>query len=218
MHFEILIEDISGKTALEILIPKIISDEHTFNIHSYKGIGRIPQGLTPSSDPKRRILLDQIPKLIQGYGNTFTGYPPSYSAILIVVCDLDDRCLSNFRTELLDCVDKCAVKPETYFCIAIEEGEAWYLGDMNAMKTAYPRAKDAVLNSYVNDSICGTWEKLADAIFLGGAQSLAKLGWQAVGKEKMAWASDISPHMDVDINQSPSFCYFREKLRSLSSI
>ena len=37
MHFEILIEDISGKTALEILIPKIISDENTFNIHSYKG-------------------------------------------------------------------------------------------------------------------------------------------------------------------------------------
>jgi hypothetical protein len=213
-----LIEDISGKTALKILIPKIISDEHTFNIHSYKGIGRIPQGLTPSSDPKRRILLDQIPKLIQGYGNTFAGYPPGYSAILIVVCDLDDRCLSNFRRELLDCVDKCAVKPETYFCIAIEEGEAWYLGDMNAIKTAYSRAKDAVLNSYVNDSICGTWEKLADAIFLGGAQSLAKLGWQAVGKEKMAWASDISSHMDVDINQSPSFCYFREKLRSLSSI
>jgi len=38
MHFEILVEDISGKTALEILIPKIISSEqHTFNIHPYKG-------------------------------------------------------------------------------------------------------------------------------------------------------------------------------------
>lgn len=37
MHFEILVEDISGKTALEI-IPKIISTEqHTFNIHPYKG-------------------------------------------------------------------------------------------------------------------------------------------------------------------------------------
>lgn len=39
MHFEVLIEDISGKTALEILIPKIIiNDEHTFNIH---GVFRI---------------------------------------------------------------------------------------------------------------------------------------------------------------------------------
>ena len=85
-------------------------------------------------------------------------------------------------------------------------------------KTAYPGAKDTVLNSYINDSVCGTWEKLADAVFSGGVQSLAKLGWQAVGKEKMAWASNISPHMDIDANKSPSFCYFREKLRSLGAI
>ena len=217
MHFEILIEDISGKTALEILIPKIISDENTFNIHPYKGIGRIPEGLQPSSDPKRRILLDQLPKLIQGYGNTFAGYPSNYPAVLIIICDLDDRCLSDFRRELLNCVDKLTIKPETYFCIAIEEGEAWYLGDINAIKTAYPKAKDAVLNSYRNDSVCDTWEKLADAVCSGGVQSLAKLGWQAVGKEKTDWANNISPHMNVDINQSPSFCYFRDKLRSLGS-
>lgn len=38
MHFEILVEDISGKTGLEILIPKIISTEqHTLKIHPYKG-------------------------------------------------------------------------------------------------------------------------------------------------------------------------------------
>lgn len=141
MHFEILVEDISGKTALEILIPKIISDKNTFNIHFYKGIGRIPQGLKSSSDPKSRILLDQIPRLIQGYGNTFAGYPANYSAVLIIICDLDDRCLSVFRRELLDCVDKCAVKPETYFCIAIEEGEAWYLGDINAIKNCLPWSK-----------------------------------------------------------------------------
>jgi len=217
MHFEILVEDISGKTALKTLIPKIVSDEHTFNIHSYRGIGRIPKGLEPSSDPKRRILLDQLPRLIQGYGNTFAGYPSGYSAVLIIMCDLDERCLSDFRRELLDCMDKCAVKPETYFCIAIEEGEAWYLGDVDAIKTAYPKAKDAILSSYVNDSICNTWEKLADAIHIGGSKRLALLGWQTVGKEKTVWASNISPHMDVDINQSPSFCYFREKLRYLGS-
>ncbi len=218
MHFEILVEDISSKTALEILIPKIIEDSNTFDIHPYKGIGRIPQGLKASSDPKRRILLDQLPRLIQGYGNTFTSYPPSYPAVLIIICDLDDRCLSNFRKELLDCVDKCVVKPDTHFCIAIEEVESWYLGDISAIQSAYPNAKVAILNSYVNDSICDTWEKLADAIFSGGSQCLAKLGWQAVGKEKMAWASNITPHMDIDNNQSPSFCYFRDKLRSLSSV
>lgn len=66
MHFEILVEDISGKIDLEILVPKIINTEqHTFHIHSYKGIGHIPQGLKSTSDPKKRILLDQLPRLIQ---------------------------------------------------------------------------------------------------------------------------------------------------------
>jgi hypothetical protein len=109
------------------------------------------------------------------------------------------------------------VKPEAYFCIAVEEGEAWFLGDLEAIKIAYPKAKSAVLNAYVNDSICGTWEKLADAIFSGGAKKLTQLGGQAVGVEKMAWAKKISPYMKIDTNQSPSFCYFRDKMRYLTS-
>jgi hypothetical protein len=217
MHFEILVEDISGKTALDILVPKIISTEqHTFQIHSYKGIGHIPKGLKSASEAKKRILLDQLPRLVQGYGKTFSQYPRDYPAVLIVICDLDDRCLSTFRKELLDLVNKCNPKPNTQFCIAIEEGEAWYLGDFAAVKAAYPRAKEAVLKSYTNDDICGTWEKLADAVFSGGLQSLSKLGGQAIGTEKTKWAKKISPLMDVDNNSSPSFCYFRDKLRHLS--
>ncbi|MCC5601853.1 DUF4276 family protein [Nostoc favosum] len=217
MHFEILVEDISGKTALEILVPKIINTEqHTFIIHSYKGIGHIPQGLKSTSDPKKRILLDQLPRLIQGYGNTFASYLPDYHAVLIIICDIDDRCLSAFRKELLDIVNSCEPKPKTQFCIAIEEGEAWYLGDLTAVKAVYPSAKQAVLNSYTNDDICGTWEKLADAVYSGGVQKLSKLGWQGIGKEKATWAERISPLMDIDNNQSPSFCYFRDQLRRLS--
>ncbi|NJM65964.1 MAG: DUF4276 family protein [Acaryochloris sp. RU_4_1] len=217
MHFEILIEDISGKIALEILVPKIIdTKQHTFKIYSYKGAGRIPRDLKAKSDPKKRVLLDQLPRLIQGYGKTFTGIL-NYPAILIVVCDLDDRCLSAFRKDLLDCLDKCNPKPETYFYIAIEEGEAWYLGDLEAVKKAYPSAKSAILNSYENDSICGTWEKLADAIVVGGSVKLSKVVGQ-IGKEKANWAHAISPHMNVDKNSSQSFCYFRDKLRHVCSL
>lgn len=216
MHFEILVEDISGKIALDIIVPKLLGDQHSFNVHSYKGIGHIPQGLKSTSDPKKRILLDQLPRLIQGYGKTFARYPSDYSAVLIIICDLDDRCLSIFRKELLDLIDNCNPSPDTHFCIAIEEGEAWYLGDLAAVKAAYPSAKDAILNSYISDSICGTWEKLADAVFAGGSQQLSKLGWQAIGKEKSIWAERISPYMDMDRNNSPSFCYFRNKLRRLS--
>ena len=135
--------------------------------------------------------------------------------MLIVVCDLDQQCLSAFRQELLTLVNACIPRPATHFCIAVEEGEAWYLGDIAAVKKAYPTAKDAVLYSYINDSICGTWETLADALFSGGAKKLSNAGWQTVGKEKATWAERISPQMDVDNNLSPSFCYFRNKLRRL---
>ena len=35
MHFEILVEDLSGKKALDILIQKIVGSQHTYNIHPY---------------------------------------------------------------------------------------------------------------------------------------------------------------------------------------
>ena len=66
MHFEILVEDQSGKTMLDLLIPKIIGDQHTFKVHPYKGIGKIPKNLTSSTDARRRILLDQLPRLLKG--------------------------------------------------------------------------------------------------------------------------------------------------------
>ena len=176
MHFEILIEDQSGKKALDILIPKLISLEHTFKVHSYKGIGRIPKNLGSNTDASKRILLTQLPQLLRGYGKTFANYPEDYPAAVILICDLDAKCLKTFREELHAILNACDPKPETRFCVAIEEGEAWFLGDIPALKKAYPKAKDAVLSTYVNDSICGTWEKLADAIFPGGTFSQGLAG------------------------------------------
>lgn len=217
MHFEILVEDQSGKKALDILIPEIVGDAHTFIVHPYKGIGRIPKNMQDPKDASKRILLDNLPKLLKGYGNTFAGYQ-NYSAAVILICDLDDKCLKKFRGELCGILNACNPKPETRFCIAIEEGEAWFLGDLNAVKKAYPRAKDSVLNSYVNDSICGTWEKLADAVYQGGASALSAKGWLSVGAEKSKWAQEISPLMAVENNQSPSFRYFLRKIQELTEI
>ncbi len=216
MHFEILVEDLSGKKALEILVPKIIGDDHTFKIFAYKGIGRIPRKLGAGGDASKRILLNQLPKLLRGYGKTFVKYPEDYPAAVILVCDLDDKCLKTFIEELNGILKLCNPKPETRFCIAIEEGEAWFLGDIPAIKSVYPKAKDAVLNRYVSDSICGTWELLADAVFNGGSNTLASKGWQAIGAEKSAWAEKITPHMDITNNASPSFCYFVAKLQELA--
>ncbi len=214
MHFEILVEDQSGKRMLDILVPRIIGDSHTFRVMGFRGIGRLPKGMKSNSEPRKRILLDQLPRLLRAYGQTFAHYPADYVATVFVVCDLDDRCLNAFRTDLLGLLHRCNPAPEAHFCIAVEEGEAWFLGDLNAIKSAYPNAKKLILKNYRNDSICGTWEMLADALYLGGSQALKAMGWKIVGREKSIWADQISPHMDIEQNDSASFCYFRDKMRS----
>lgn len=215
MHFEILIEDQSGKKALDILMPKIIGRKHTYRVISYRGIGRIPKNLKSRTEARNRILLDRLPELLKGYGKTYASNPAKYSTVLIVICDLDNKCLKTFRQKLLDLLNACNPEIETRFCIAVEEGEAWFLGDIPAIKTSYPKAKDSVLNNYKNDSICGTWELLAEAVFTGGLRALKKEDKQATGREKSIWAQKITPHMNVDKNASPSFCYFRDKIREL---
>ena len=215
MHFEILVEDQSGKKTLDILMPKVIGDQHTFRVISYRGIGRIPKDLTSSTDASKRILLDRLPNLFKGYGKTYANNPAKHSTALIVICDLDNKCLKILRQEFFDVLNAYNPRLETRLCIAIEEGEAWLLGDIPAIKAAYPKAKVNILNSYQNDSICGTWELLANAIFAGGSNSLGKHPWYVIGKEKSAWAEKIAPYMNVNKNASLSFCYFRDKIREL---
>ena len=216
MHFEILVEDISGKKALDILVPKIVGDQHTFSVIGFRGIGHIPKNLTSGTVVTNRLLLNQLPRLLRGYGRTYAGDPTDHPAAVILVCDLDDRCLRKCRQDLFLVLNACNPRPKTRFCIAIEEGEAWLLGDDSAISAAYPHFRRDVLDSYNNDSICGIWEVLADAVHTGGARLLKKQGWRAVGREKTSWAERIAPLMDVENNASPSFRYFRGKLRELT--
>ncbi|ESQ15960.1 MAG: hypothetical protein N838_27910 [Thiohalocapsa sp. PB-PSB1] len=72
MHIERLIEDTSGKRFLQSLLPRILGaygEPHTWRLHAYKGIGRIPPGLKTTADAAKRILLDRLPKLLRGYAN-----------------------------------------------------------------------------------------------------------------------------------------------------
>ena len=219
MHFEILVEDQSGKKMIETLLPKIIDrNRHTVRVIAYKGIGHIPKDMSAGGDAGKRILLQNLPRLLRGYGKTFPDYPEDCPAAIILICDLDNKCLKAFRKELDAILASCNPKPETRFCIAIEEGEAWLLGDIPAIKTAYPKAKEAVLNHYENDSICGTWERLADAVFPGGSSALLGKGPLAIGAEKSKWAEKITPHMSETDNKSPSFAYFRSKILELADI
>lgn len=216
MHFEVLVEDASGKEALEQILPKILGTNyslHSWEIRSYRGLGRIPKDLRGKTDPQKRILLDRLPRILQGYGHSLPE-----SASVVVVMDLDRRDCMSFKQELLDVLEACNPRPTTLFRIAIEESEAWLLGDRQAVKAAYPKAGDSVLDRYAQDSICDTWEILADAIHPGGSVRLKKEGYPVAGQAKCEWARNIAPNMDVDQNQSKSFQVFRDGVKRLAGI
>ncbi len=212
MHIEILVEDSSGAALITRLLPLVIGPEgapHTWRIHLYKGIGHLPKGLTTKADPAKRALLNQLPRLLTGYGKT-----PGHDAVVVVV-DSDSRSCKEFLAELNAVLSQCTPAPRTLFRLAIEEMEAWLLGDHPALLAAYPKAKRDVLARYAQDSICGTWELLADAIHPGGYAAIQKAGWPLPGQMKHDWVEKISPHMDVETNASPSFGKFRDGLRRL---
>jgi hypothetical protein len=214
MHLEVLVEDSSGAKLVEALLPQIIGQlgaVHTWRVHPYRGIGRLPDGLVAKADPAKRALLDQLPRLLSGYGKT-----PGVDAVLVVL-DNDQRDPVTFLQELEGVLDQCHPAPEAQFHLAVEEIEAWLLGDRNALLAAYPRAKKDVLNRYKQDSICGTWETLADALYPGGSLAVRKAGWPLPGQIKHEWVEQVSGCMDVETNDSPSFCRFRDELRALVS-
>ena len=212
MHIEFLVEDASGAKLVGALLPKMLGEQGSVNswrVHSYKGIGRIPAKLHAGGDPAKRILLDQLPKLLRGYGKT-----PGIDAVVVVV-DSDRRECVDFLAELKMLLIACDPAPRTMFRLAIEEIEAWYFGDRQALKAAYPRAKVDVLDRYTQDSVCGTWECLADAVYPGGSVAVKKTGWPLPGQIKCEWAERIGPLLEPDRNMSPSFLKLREGLRRL---
>ena len=218
MHYEVLVEDGSGSIALDRIMEKILGangSNHSWRIFPYKGLGHIPKNLRGVTDPKKRILLDRLPKVLQGYGRSLTDI--GYLAAVIVVVDLDDRDCMAFKQELLDVLNACNPRPRrTLFRIAIEESEAWLLGNCDAVKAAYPDAKDPVLDRYVQDDVCGTWEVLADAVHPGGSAQLKASGYPATEAAKCEWAENIAPHLDVDRNRSRSFQVFRDGVTTLA--
>ncbi len=212
MHIEILVEDSSGERLLDALLPKLLGElnnPHSWRVHAYKGIGRIPKHLNAGADPTKRILLDQLPRLLRGYGKT-----PGVDAV-VVVLDTDKRNCIEFLSELKAVAAECDPAPRTMFRLAIEEVEAWYLGDREALTEAYPKVNSTILARYTQDSACDTWELLADAIYPGGSAAIKKSGWPASGRVKHEWAEKIGPLLNPDRNVSPSFQKLRDGLRHL---
>ena len=140
MHFEVLVEDKSTSVTVDVALKKMLGKNgvaHTWRIHPYKGLGRLPKGLSGTIDPSKRILLDRLPQVLQGYGRSL-----GQESAVVVVVDLDRRDCRAFKREMLDVLDHCSPRPRTLFRIAIEESEAWLLGDLAAVRAAYPNARE----------------------------------------------------------------------------
>ncbi len=153
IHFEILVEDSSGQRAIEHIFPRLLDGASTFRTHAYKGIGRLPPDLVPGTDASKRILLDRLPKILSGYGQAFRSDPPEYKQYVVVICDLDKRDQATFEAELEAVVRQCNPSPPTLICLSVEEGEAWLLGDKEAVRAAYPNSDAGKLAAYEYDSI-----------------------------------------------------------------
>ncbi|HEY4008346.1 MAG TPA: DUF4276 family protein [Pseudonocardia sp.] len=93
--------------------------------------------------------------------------------------------------------------------LAIEELEAWFLGDIPAVVATYPRVPLSVGNKQAfrnPDKISGgTWEAFW--------RLLKDHGYHKVGLPKTLAAAAIAENMDVEKNESRSFQVFRDGLR-----
>ncbi len=210
MHFEILVEGQSELTALSIIMPKIVGAydaPHTWRIHKHRGVGELPQNPLQTPDNKNFTLLHQLPAKLRSYSKTQND-----DRAVIVLIDSDDKEIESFRAELLSLLDWCEAEFNVHFSFAIEELEAWYLGDRAALISFNPNIKTQPLDGYVQDSICGTWEVLAKADD-PKLMNNSKRSPELLNKKK-EWAKKIPPHMDINSNQSPSFNEFISYIKS----
>lgn len=200
-HIEFLVEEASMEAALRLLLPRIIGDT-SFAIYPYQC---------------KDDLLQSLPNRMKGYA---AWLPESYCVVVVVDCD-DDDCL-----DLKDKLEKAASDAnlatrtqaggqvyQVVNRIVIEELEAWFFGDWNAVRQAYPTVNQNIPNKqgYRNpDRIAGgTWEALE--------RVLKQAGHFKTGLRKIEAARSIAEHMDPAQNRSSSFQVFRNVLTEITS-
>ena len=177
------------------MLPRFIEGGATFELYPYNG---------------KQDLLNKLPARLAGYSHWL---PPSYRIIVLLDCD-DDDCnnLKNKMEEVAvnaELLSRTAAKGLPWQIvnrIAIHELEAWYFGDWNAVRQAYPRvsAKISRKEAYRDpDRIAGgTWEAFE--------RILQRVGYYEGGLRKIEAARAIGAYANPLANRSNSFAAFRD--------
>lgn len=201
MRIEFLVEEYSAEAALTNILPRILGEGATYAIRTFNG---------------KPDLLSQLPKRLKGYRKWLLE-----DDRIVVLVDRDrEDCLTlkdklERAARLAGFTTKSSAggrgRFEVVNRLAIEELEAWFFGDPEALVHAYPKVSPTIGNNsrYRNpDAILGgTWEALE--------RVLKKAGYCPGGMSKVDTARKISGFMEPDRNRSKSFQVFRDALRDL---
>jgi len=181
----------------------------------------LPRMLRPGIEVKyiqfgdKGNLLSELPKRLRGYRE----WLPDTAMILVVVDRDDDDChalkrqLEGFATQAGFATRSAPHRNGNFQVIhriAIEELEAWYFGDWQAVRQAYPRMPDLSAKAayrQVDEIAGGTWEALE--------RELQKRGYFASGLRKREFAREVALHMEPRRNSSPSFACLRNAVAAL---
>jgi hypothetical protein len=201
MHIEFLVEEESAEVALYNLVPKIVGPDISFDIHVFQG---------------KHDLLSKLPDRLNGYSR----WIPDHWHIVVLIDEDREDC--NFlkgeleqAAERVGLVTRSMVRSNQNFQVlnrlAIEELEAWFFGDIEALVQAYPKVPQTLnrRRRYRDpDAIRGgTWEALG--------RVLRRAGHYPERMPKIEIARMVSEFMDPERNSSRSFQVFRDGLRSI---
>ena len=200
MHIEFLLEEESCAEAIKLLVPKIIGDRPSFDTHIFQG---------------KKDLLNCLPARLRGYAK----WLPSDWRI-VVLLDRDREACLKLKAKLEKMATDAGLatrtsrgrtnKVQVLNQIAIEELEAWFFGDVEAIVAAYPRIPRTLAErrGFRNpDAIRGTWESLE--------RILKQAGYYTAGMPKIEVARNIGRYLLPDRNRSLSFQAFCQGLREL---
>jgi hypothetical protein len=198
-HVEILVEELSMEAALRVVVPKIIGDL-SFEVYPYQC---------------KQDLLNKLPARLRGYAAWLPG-----DWRVVVIVDRDDDPCGRLKGQLESLAQQAGLRTRTQHGaeraqivnrLAVEELEAWFFGDWEAVRAAYPKVKANIpaKQGYRDpDAITGgTWECLERVLQRGG--------YFRTGLRKIEAARTIAQQIEPQRNRSKSFQMFRDALSDM---